>query len=304
MCKNKGFTLIELLVVIAIIALLMSILLPALNRAREAAKRAVCLHNLSQLQIAWGLYCDDDNDERVPIGDVWYSWGFPASIGGGQLAWHEWPHQFPHSLPPTAATNNGAAMPGNCVATGTCTEKYWQHAIDEGTMWKYVKDYKIYQCPVGRKGEFVTYAMSHSMNTWRDPPKNQGSAGPGSILRTIVRRNQIKKPADRFVFLDAGFAKQGAFFLNYDGGGAAPAGTFGDHAPCRHGHGTTFSYADGHCEYRKWTDGPPEYDNPNKWGGSIGPTPYCYCDWRWFCKITWGDVSKKYDCGSGKVCDD
>ena len=166
---------------------------------------------------------------------------------------------------------------------------------------------KAYKCPVGDKGHRVTYYMSHSMNTWRNPP-TQGSAGPGSVSRTITLRSQIKKTADRFVFLDAGFMKGGAFFLNYDGGGSAPPGTFGDHAPTRHGHGTNFVFADQHVEYHKWRDGPPGFDEPG-WGGvpptPLGSTPYCYCDWRWFMKVTWGDIPSRYSCGTpGKRCDD
>ena len=51
--RTKGFTLIELLVVIAIIAVLMAILMPTLNRAREQGRRAACLANLKQLTLAW-----------------------------------------------------------------------------------------------------------------------------------------------------------------------------------------------------------------------------------------------------------
>ncbi|MBN2591910.1 MAG: prepilin-type N-terminal cleavage/methylation domain-containing protein [Sedimentisphaerales bacterium] len=64
MSKRKGFTLIELPVVIAIIALLMAILLQALNRAREQDKRAACLHNFKGLVLAL-LTPADDNDGRL-----------------------------------------------------------------------------------------------------------------------------------------------------------------------------------------------------------------------------------------------
>ena len=57
--KTKAFTLIELLVVIAIIALLMAVLMPALSRAREQGKRAVCLNNVKQLTFAWIMYADE-----------------------------------------------------------------------------------------------------------------------------------------------------------------------------------------------------------------------------------------------------
>ncbi len=80
--KNFGFTLIELLVVISIIALLLSILMPSLGRAKRMAKNVVCLTNLKQWGLIWSMYTNDHND-RFPegwVGDVEESTFWPEAL--------------------------------------------------------------------------------------------------------------------------------------------------------------------------------------------------------------------------------
>ncbi len=68
MKKRRGFTLVELLVVIGIIATLIALLMPALTRARQAARRTVCLSNLRQLTEGWIMYADEHKGLLVSSG--------------------------------------------------------------------------------------------------------------------------------------------------------------------------------------------------------------------------------------------
>lgn len=208
---RKGFTLIELLVVIAIIAVLMAILMPALNRVREQGKRAVCLSHLRQLQLGWGLYADD-NDEKIVNGQA----------GGPKPAWTgvDW---------------------GDAYGATQLPEAQQIAAIQSGTLYPYMMNYKAYKCPTGSSGEMRSYAIVIAMNAARNTTVREGNY----VLRP-VRRTDITFPANRMVFIDEGRATSMDFAVHYANE------RWWDPAECRHGNGQTFSFADGHTDYRKW----------------------------------------------------
>ncbi|MGV3772537.1 MAG: type II secretion system protein, partial [Verrucomicrobiales bacterium] len=89
--KAKGFTLIELLVVIAIIAILASLLLPALSKAKSKAHQANCTSNLRQMGVAFNLYALDNNDLFPNYTGITPSGGLadPTKAGDRHLLWFE-----------------------------------------------------------------------------------------------------------------------------------------------------------------------------------------------------------------------
>ena len=278
MKKHRGFTLIELLVVIAVIAILMAILLPALGRAREQAKRTVCFNQLKQLQNAWGLYCSE-NSEEIPCGDVGNSHNILPPATDSEFAgrgWVEWVHTWTQGV-----RCKEEDFPNNYITPATnATDAEWRHSLECGTLWKYIKNHKVYKCPSGDKGQFRTYTASDSMNTYAPLPT-------GSRPLTNFFRTQIRKSGERFVFIDEGQPLTGAYYVLY----AEHAWSY-DPAPLRHGNGTTASYADGHAEYLRWTDKRTiEYAQMDPPQASFPAGPPANCDLVKLKKGTWGKLS-------------
>ena len=111
--NERMFTLIELLVVIAIIAILASMLLPALSRARETAYTASCTNKLKQLGLHMGMYLDDNNG-MIPHyyygntvntnGITWVRVIGPACFGLKPVDWNDWGTKEHGLICPTTAT--------------------------------------------------------------------------------------------------------------------------------------------------------------------------------------------------------
>jgi len=241
MGKRRGFTLVELLVVIAIIALLMAILMPALNRARELGRRSVCMGNLKQLALAWIMYADGNGGNLV------------RGIGGSDIT-------GPHPLDPSVTIMVekswvGKVNPDPPVAASE-KEREQKRQIRDGAIWEYAKNEKVYRCPAGRVSHMLTYAIVDSMNG--DPWCGQAPGTPPSITQQeqvwCSNRGDISKPNERIVFIDVGEALWDdnakiihSYHVSYD------SPTWMHMPPVRHRDGATVSFGDAHSLYWKWT---------------------------------------------------
>lgn len=243
MDKRNAFTLVELLVVIAIIALLMGLLMPALERAREQGRRTVCLGNLKQLLLAWNFY-NDDNDGKMVNGDTQEYSNDPA-------CWvlNDW-------------RNNP-----------TLDDKI--QAVENGALFPYAKNLKVYSCPTLLAGNVRTYAMTDAMNC----------RGWDQYRIKLTHETEIIRPHHTMAFLDDGGTAGAALggWTLYSIHNGSDRWIWWDPPPIRHGDGTCFGFADGHVEYWKWEDSRtiifglemhawsnPQPDNPDLTKSEIG----------------------------------
>jgi len=241
---QRAFTLIELLVVVAIIAILASLLLPALVMAKLKAQGAYCLGNFKQMTLAWDMYSHDFGDYLAPNSDY--------GNEGKDLENPAW----------VAGTMTYLTDPIS-ISEDTNTDllvgaEYAQF----GSLGRYTRNPAIYHCP-GDKSEVtadgVTYkrVRSIAMNGWvgfdtRDwmqPP-----APPNFKLNNKMSDLQNPGPADTFVFIDEreDSINDGWFAVDMVNQGALarwvdmPAGY--------HNHAAGIGFADGHASLKKWVD--------------------------------------------------
>jgi prepilin-type N-terminal cleavage/methylation domain-containing protein/prepilin-type processing-associated H-X9-DG protein len=231
---RRGFTLIELLVVIAIIAILAALLLPALARAKVAAKKVQCINNQKQLATAWTMYAGDNGDVLVANGET-----YPPSTTA--KLWIQGAFYYPE-----ANTNSMYILNPKYALFGN-----------------YLQNIKLYLCPTDRStvtisGRPYPKLRSYSLNAylgWIGPWDRR--LGPvdsrGQPLYQVFKKHSAltaAMPGGVFLFQDVnpnsicwpffGVQMVQDYFFNWPNSS--------------HSRGGVVSFADGHVDYHRWRD--------------------------------------------------